>query len=273
MTLLNVEGLGVRFGGVTAVSDVNLSVEQGTLVGLIGSNGAGKTTLLDALTGFVSATGAATFDGHSLIGIPAHKRVRLGVCRTWQSVELFDDLTVYENLCVAGAGGDTRSLLLSGFWKNGTRSEHEMRALLDTLELDDILDRYPGDLSEGERKLVGLARTLMSNPKLVLADEPAAGLDSAQSIRLGTRLRALVDNGLTILLVDHDMGLVLSVCDYIYVLDHGQLIAQGTPAEVRTNPAVLTAYLGGGAEPVGDDGGGRLSGPQSDDTRVAGDVR
>jgi branched-chain amino acid transport system ATP-binding protein len=147
-----------------------------------------------------------------------------------------------------------------------------MLALLKTLELGDILDRYPDDLSEGERKLVGLARTLMSGPKLVLADEPAAGLDSAQSIRLGTRLRALVDDGLTILLVDHDMGLVLSVCDYIYVLDHGQLIASGTPAEVRTNPAVLAAYLGGGAEPSESDGA-RASGSQSGDKRIAEDVR
>jgi branched-chain amino acid transport system ATP-binding protein len=272
MTLLNVEGLGVRFGGVRAVSDVSIAVKQGTLVGLIGSNGAGKTTLLDALTGFVSATGAATFDGHSLLSVPAHKRVRLGVCRTWQSVELFDDLTVFENLCVAGSGGSTRSLLGAGLWKRSARSQDDMLALLKTLELGDILDRYPDDLSEGERKLVGLARTLMSGPKLVLADEPAAGLDSAQSIRLGTRLRALVDDGLTILLVDHDMGLVLSVCDYIYVLDHGQLIASGTPAEVRTNPAVLAAYLGGAAE-ASEGGDARRSGEQSGDARIAEDIR
>src|SRR3954447_2576380 len=167
MSLLNVERLGVRFGGVKAVSDVSLSVEQGTLVGLIGSNGAGKTTLLDALTGFVSATGDATFDGQSLLSVKAHKRVRLGVCRTWQSVELFDDLTVFENLCVAGSGGSTRSLLGAGLWKRSAHSQDDLLALLKTLELSDILDRYPDDLSEGERKLVGLARTLMSNPKLV----------------------------------------------------------------------------------------------------------
>jgi sulfate-transporting ATPase len=119
-----------------------------------------------------------------------------------------------------------------------------MLALLKTLELDDILGRYPDDLSEGERKLVGLARTLMSGPKMELADEPAARLDSAQSIRLGTRLRALVDDGLTMLLVDHDMGLVLSVCDYIYVLDFGKVILEGTPATIRSDQALADAYLG-----------------------------
>jgi branched-chain amino acid transport system ATP-binding protein len=139
---------------------------------------------------------------------------------------------------------------------------HDREAIarvVEDLELGDVLDRYPDALSEGERKLVGLARTLMSAPRLVLADEPAAGLDSAQSIRLGARLRDLVCKGLTILLVDHDMGLVLGVCDLIYVLDHGVLIASGTPDQIRQSPEVLAAYLGevhdnppGAAARVGD---------------------
>lgn len=243
MGLLEVGSLNVKFGTVLAVADVDLSVEAGQLVGLIGANGAGKTTMLDALTGFVAATGSARFDGTELLGMPAHKRTTLGLARTWQTVELFDDLTVYENLCVASSGS-LRAVVRSTLSRRSQKSRTEMTDLLKTLELDDVLERYPEQLSEGERKLVGLARSLMASPKLLLADEPAAGLDSAQSLRLGRRLRALVDDGLTLLLVDHDMGLVLSVCDLIYVLDHGQLIASGAPAEIRANPQVLAAYLG-----------------------------
>jgi branched-chain amino acid transport system ATP-binding protein len=244
MALLDVRNLSVTFGAVAAVADVSLSVESGTLVGLIGSNGAGKTTALDALTGFVEARGSAQFEGTELLHLPAHRRTALGISRTWQSIELFDDLTIFDNLCVAASGTNLRGVLKSAVWSGQRRDRTEMRQLMETLELDDVLDRYPEELSEGERKLVGLSRTLMSRPKLVLADEPAAGLDSNQSIRLGSRLRALVDSGLTLLLVDHDMGLVLGVCDQIYVLDHGQLIASGTPEEIRSNPAVLGAYLG-----------------------------
>jgi branched-chain amino acid transport system ATP-binding protein len=252
MALLEVNDLSVSFGAVRAVRDVSILVEAGTLVGLIGSNGAGKTTMLDALTGFVAATGSAAFDGVELLGLPAHKRTSLGLARTWQTVELFDDLTVYENLCVAATGTRFGQVVRSFLWRGSSRERSEMDQVLQELELGDVLDRYPNELSEGERKLVGLARTLMSRPRLVFADEPAAGLDSAQSIRLGARLRDLVDSGLTILLVDHDMGLVLGVCDLIYVLDHGDLIASGTADEIRSNAAVLSAYLGEAVEPAGE---------------------
>jgi branched-chain amino acid transport system ATP-binding protein len=259
MPLLDVRDLSVTFGAVQALREVSLAVEPGTLVGLIGSNGAGKTTMLDALTGFVPATGSAVFADSELLGLPAHRRTALGVSRTWQTVELFDDLTVYENLCVAVSGTKVGRVIRSFLLPGRSHDREAIARVVEDLELGDVLDRYPDALSEGERKLVGLARTLMSAPRLVLADEPAAGLDSAQSIRLGARLRDLVCKGLTILLVDHDMGLVLGVCDLIYVLDHGVLIASGTPDQIRQSPEVLAAYLGevhdnppGAAARVGD---------------------
>jgi branched-chain amino acid transport system ATP-binding protein len=250
MTLLDVRDVSVTFGAVRAVRDVSLSVEPGTLVGLIGSNGAGKTTLLDALTGFVNARGSATLNGVELLHLPAHRRTALGMSRTWQTVELFDDLTVFENLCVASSGTKFGKVIKSFLWSGEGHDRDQMARVLGELELGDVLDRYPEELSEGERKLVGLARTLLSQPQLVLADEPAAGLDSTQSIRLGHRLRNLVEGGLTLLLVDHDMGLVLGVCDMIYVLDHGELIASGTPDQIRRNQEVLAAYLG---QPLAED--------------------
>ena len=250
MPLLEVRELSVTFGAVRAVRDVSLAVEPGTLVGLIGSNGAGKTTMLDALTGFVPATGSAIFDGTELLSVPAHRRTALGMSRTWQTVELFDDLTVYENLCVASSGTRIGRVIKAFLSPGRLQDRAAMRTVMDDLELGEVLDRYPEELSEGERKLVGLARTLMSQPRLLLADEPAAGLDSAQSIRLGQRLRNLVSRGLTIVLVDHDMGLVLGVCDLIYVLDHGELIATGTPEQIRRSDTVLAAYLG---QPAGTD--------------------
>lgn len=258
MPLLESRDLSVTFGAVRAVRNVSLSVEPGTLVGLIGSNGAGKTTMLDALTGFVPATGTASFDGTELLSLPAHRRTALGMSRTWQTVELFDDLTVYENLCVASSGTKV-GRVVQAFLSPGRPHDREaMRTVMDDLELGEVLERYPEELSEGERKLVGLARTLMSKPRLLLADEPAAGLDSAQSVRLGERLKKLVAKGLTIVLVDHDMGLVLGVCDLIYVLDHGELIARGAPDEIRRSETVLAAYLG---QPAGTTEASEAAGP------------
>jgi branched-chain amino acid transport system ATP-binding protein len=248
VALLETRDLSVNFGSIAAVDQVSVSVEAGTLVGLIGANGAGKTTLLDALTGFVAASGYAAFGGTELLGLRADRRAGIGLARTWQSVELFDDLTAYENLRVGAAGKGIARTLGAAFWKSPTRDllaeRGRMEQMLRLFELENVLDRYPNELSEGERKLLGLCRALMSEPKMILADEPAAGLDSAQSIRLGSRLRQLVDSGTTMLLVDHDMGLVLGVCDRIYVMDQGRVIAAGRPEDIRSDPIVLAAYLG-----------------------------
>jgi branched-chain amino acid transport system ATP-binding protein len=247
MALLSTRGLTVRYGGLAANYDVNLDVEEGKLVGLIGPNGAGKTTFIDAITGFTAIyVGTATFDGVELNRLPPAKRARLGLARTFQSLELFEDLTVRDNLLVAAERPKWYSFALDLLSKRRTGAEEEAMVdrALAALDLEDVADRLPSDLSHGRRKLVSVARALAAKPKLLLLDEPAAGLDTAESQKLGAHLRDFVSTGTTIFLIDHDMGLVLNVCDYIYVLDFGRIIAQGTSAQVRSDPAVITAYLG-----------------------------
>ena len=242
--LLETNGLTITFGGVRAVNELDLRVEQGQLVGLIGPNGAGKTTTIDGITGFVPAAGRITFDGELVSTLPAHRRARAGLARTWQSVELFDDLTIAENLMVAAETPSWRDVLLDLAWPRRRRDDEVARRGLETLGIAELGDRMPDEISQGQRKLVGVARALAATPKLICMDEPASGLDSTESIALGERLRQIVDAGVAILLVDHDMGLVLNVCDYIYVVEFGSLIAAGTPAEVSSNPHVIEAYLG-----------------------------
>lgn len=244
MALLSTHGMSVTFGGLRAVNDVSIDVEPGLLVGLIGPNGAGKTTFIDGITGFVPTTGRIDFDGRDISATPAHQRARAGLGRTWQSLELFDDLNVVENLQVAAERQSVTGFLNDLIRPNRKRNLDAVTYALDVVGLGDLANRMPNELSQGQRKLVGVARALAARPKLVCMDEPAAGLDSAESMALGERLRGVVDAGITIFLVDHDMGLVLSVCDYIYVIEFGQLIAQGSPAEIRNDDRVIAAYLG-----------------------------
>jgi branched-chain amino acid transport system ATP-binding protein len=245
-TVLATTGLSVRFGGVHAVEDVDLAVEEGQLVGLIGPNGAGKTTFVDAITGFVRYTGTVELDGHDLAGLPPHARARRGLARTWQSTELFDDLTVRENLDV---GAERPSVLALAAEVVGRRISTGDAAdeALQLLDLGGIADAMPAELSQGQRKLVGVARAIAMQPRLLCLDEPAAGLDTRESDELGRRLRQLADAGATTLLIDHDMGLVLNICDQIVVLEFGNVIAAGPPDEVRRDARVVEAYLGGGA--------------------------
>jgi branched-chain amino acid transport system ATP-binding protein len=242
--LLETNDLTVTFGGLVAVNAVSLHVAPGTLVGLIGPNGAGKTTFIDALTGIVPTSGGGiTFGGTSLSGLPPHRRARAGLGRTWQSVQLFDDLTVRENAEVAAERTPWRSFL-AGAVGRPRRELASVDWALGLLELGALAERLPGELSHGQRKLVGVARALADGPRMVCMDEPAAGLDSHESELLGGTLRRIVDHGTTIFLVDHDMGLVLGVCDYIYVMEFGSLIAHGTPDAIRTDERVIVAYLG-----------------------------
>lgn len=247
-TQLEATGLSVNFGAVRALNDVKLEVRAGQLVGLIGPNGAGKTTFIDAVTGFVPSRGRVVLADRDISNLPTYTRSRLGLARTWQTIELFDDLSVRENLAVAARRSTIRSSFSEIVLGRQPRAEQLAEDALKLLELEDTADRMPSELSQGRRKLVGIARSLASKPSLLLLDEPAAGLDSHESVDLGHRLRRVVDGGLPALLVDHDMGLVLGICDYIYVLDFGVVIAQGTPEEVRHNPQVLAAYLGGTAK-------------------------
>jgi branched-chain amino acid transport system ATP-binding protein len=244
--LLDVTGLRVTYGGVVAVSDVDLSVAPGEVFGLIGPNGAGKTSLIDALTGYhPAAAGRVVFDGRDITRMRPHRRARMRLTRTFQSVELFDDLTVEENLLVASERAGVRHALRDVFLPAKAADRRAVDWAIGVCGLEDVAGRYPSQISHGRRKLVGVGRALAQEPKLVLLDEPAAGLDTDESVELGRRLRSLPDeHGVTVLLIDHDMGLVLGVCDRVLVLDFGQVIAAGTPHEIRENPRVLEAYLG-----------------------------
>ena len=245
--VLNVESLTVRFGGLRAVDGVSLRLREGEIVGLIGPNGAGKTTIIDALTGFVPSRGRITFVDRELASEAPHHRAQLGLTRTWQSVELFGDLSVRENVQVADERASIRSVLADMVVPSRPSDLSRVDAALALVGLTDDAEVRPHNLSLGRQKLVGVARALACSPRVVLADEPAAGLTNAESRALGRRLTDVASGGVAILLIDHDMGLVLEVCDYIYVLDFGRIIAQGTPAEIRVNEDVVEAYLGSGS--------------------------
>ncbi len=235
--LFSTIGLRVRYGGIVAVNDVTLQVRRGEIVGLIGPNGAGKTTLIDAITGFADAEGTVRLGDIPVQSLRPHHRSRLGLGRSFQGLELYDDLTVRENVEV-GSSAASR-------FPAARRSETAvLTSVLGLLELAPVADRAVATLSQGQRQLVSVARALAGAPAIALLDEPAAGLDTSESRWLGERLRSVRDAGVAILLVDHDMELVLDVCDRIIVLDLGTVIAEGTPQEIRDDPAVVRAYLG-----------------------------
>jgi branched-chain amino acid transport system ATP-binding protein len=242
--------LSVRFGGVHALSSVDLAVAEGELVGLIGPNGAGKTTLVDAVTGFVGYAGQVELDGRNLAGLRAHARAALGLSRTWQSSELFDDLTVRENLAVASRRPSLWETAKELVTDSQPTDAEAIDEALELVELGWAADLMPSDLSQGQRKLAGIARAVAMRPRLLCLDEPAAGLDTGESEELGRRLRGLADSGLSTLLIDHDMGLVLGICHRIVVLEFGKVIAAGPPEAVRRDPKVVTAYLGSAAGEV-----------------------
>ncbi len=229
--LLEVRDLTVRYGGVVAVDSVNFSVEEGQIVGLIGPNGAGKTTAIDALCGFHGYEGAVLLAGEDVSGSAPHRRASLGMARTFQLAGVADDLTVAENVQV-------------GQHRAAARDAGALDAVLDELGLSDMQDLLVSTLSQGQRQLVSIARALAGEPRLLLLDEPAAGLDSTESLWLADRLRDVRATGVTILLVDHDMSLVLNLCDTIDVLDFGSLIASGPPGDIRSDERVSGAYLG-----------------------------
>ena len=241
--ILTTTGLTVRYGGNLALDSVSLRIGRGELVGLIGPNGAGKTTFIDALTGFTRCTGTVELDGADISRSKPHKRVLAGLGRTWQGAELYHELTVRENLEVAAHRptlAQTCREILTGRAPSPTVVE-ETAAVLG---LKDILDRSPDDISQGQRKSVDVGRGLSAGCQVLCLDEPAAGLDSEESAELGRTLRQIATAGTSLLLVDHDMGLVLGVCDRIYVLDLGRVIATGTPAQIRSSHEVIEAYLG-----------------------------
>ncbi len=241
--LLHTENLSVRYGGNLALDSVSIDVHEGELVGLIGPNGAGKTTFIDGLTAFAKSTGSAWLDGVDITRWKPHQRVKAGLGRTWQSAELYDELTVLENLQVAGYK-PSWTTFVKEIVTGSSVSMAAVDSAVELLGIEHILNKHPEDLSQGQRKSVDVARALTAGSRVLCLDEPAAGLDTEESQELGGRLRRVVKDGTSLLLVDHDMGLVLGFCDRIYVLDLGKLIAVGTPDEIRNSPQVVEAYLG-----------------------------
>ena len=237
MALLSVRNAAKRFGGIVAVDGVSIDVEPGTISGLIGPNGAGKTTLFNLITRLYRPDeGEFWFGGQDLLRIPAHEIVGLGIARTFQNVELFRSMTVLENVLV---GGHSRG------WLAGRRVRDRVEEVLQYVGLSDLAHRGVAGLPFGTLKRVETARALVSEPKLLLLDEPAGGLNHEEVEELAAFIRGLrADFGLTVLLVEHHMNLVMGVSDEVHVLDFGEKIAAGTPAEVRQHPAVVEASLG-----------------------------
>ena len=245
--LLATDQLSVAYGGLVALDGVSIKVMSGQIVGLIGPNGAGKTTFIDALTGFVASRGSVHFNGRTLDSMAAHDRSRLGLARTWQAMELFTDLTVRDNALVASETATLRAVVADLIRPTRVGDTNSVDWALELVGLTSQAGRKPATMSLGQQKLLGVARALATRPKVVLLDEPAAGLDTVESETLGRRLHDIVDHDIAVLLIDHDMSLVLDVCDYIYVLEFGALIAEGTPAQIRVDPRVVEAYLGSSA--------------------------
>ncbi|UDY22244.1 ABC transporter ATP-binding protein [Nocardioides sp. Kera G14] len=238
MSLLSVDDVTVQFGGVTAVNHANFAVDAGTVTGLIGPNGAGKTTCFNVITGLQTPTSGRVFlDGHDVTRAAVSRRARRGIGRTFQRLEAFGSLTVRENV---RAALDIHHGMLG--WRRSTDTAADR--LLERVGIAAHADQRADAIPTGTARLLELARALACDPRLLLLDEPSSGLDEQETKEFGHLLLELADEGRTVLMVEHDMDLVMSVCSTLHVLDFGSIIASGPPAEIRTDPKVQQAYLG-----------------------------
>ena len=248
--VLHCEEITVRFGGLVALDGVGFAAGAGRITGLIGPNGAGKTTLFNVMTGVLEPTrGSVYYDGADITGWAPHRRGRAGIARTFQRLELFIGLTVYDNLLCAWEASVSGGVV----GRRSSEGREVVQGVIEWLRLENLAYRAAGELSTGQGRLVELGRALCTSPRLLLLDEPSSGLDSRETDHFRDILLEVVrdPDGPAVVLVEHDMGLVMDVCDRITVLDFGKVIAEGSPEEVRENPAVVSAYLGAQEEPSG----------------------
>jgi branched-chain amino acid transport system ATP-binding protein len=245
--MLEIKNISKSFGGLMALRDISLDIAERQIYGLIGPNGAGKTTLFNLITGYYPATeGAIRFFGQEIIGLRAHKIARLGIARTFQNIRLFGTMTVKENIQVAQNihARSGVSSLFRMYSAGERRLRQEADELMNRLGLWEKRDEQSPSLSYGEQRRLEIARALALKPKLLLLDEPAAGMNEAESADLLERIREIREMGRTVLLIEHDMKVVMGICDRIAVLSFGELITQGTPEEIQADDAVIDAYLG-----------------------------
>ncbi len=252
MSLLDIKNLTITFGGLKAVSDVNIDIKKGELVGLIGPNGAGKTTVFNIITGVYKPTeGSVLFDGKVISKSKTSSINKIGIARTFQNIRLFKNMSVIDNLKVAYNNSMTYTplagiLRLPKFWKQEKEIHDKAMKILEIFSLEKYAETEAQNLPYGKQRELEIARALATNPKLLLLDEPAAGMNPSETAELMNTISMIRKKfDITILLIEHDMNLVMGICENLYVLNYGTVIAKGSPEEIKNNEAVITAYLGG----------------------------